>query len=413
MGRRYYPALRGLFGDWVYYSCLMPMKEVTERLKFADEIHKSKNLSELIQRELKKGHSKEIASYLLREDQRFFNSLVVAIYGGDAAWHGFSNFKPQVHDIKLEDIPSDVEDSVGFLSFTGEEKIFAIDGQHRLAGMTEAIKNKPELGTEDVSLVLVAHQSTVAGQERSRRLFTTLNKTAIAVGKGEIIALDENDVMAIMTRHLVENDQRFSEGRIQFVQSDSLPNGSQSLTTIGNLYDILGIIFRKFGFSTKRADLRFVRPSDEELAKYMALSKEYFDSLGKAFPPLGEYFSASSAKAKTVVSKYRLDNGGHVLFRPVGLKLFAEIAVALAKNQSTPKEAIRLMAKLPVDLAAVPYRGVIWLPNGRMYPAGRAICRRLLLHMLGMESRPDDLKARYAKLLEKDVTKVKLPAKIV
>jgi DNA sulfur modification protein DndB len=150
-------------------------------------------MSEWIQRKLKEGRSKEIAEYLIREPQRFFNSLVVSIYGGNPSWHSFSNFKPLADDIDLAEIPTDVEASVGFLSFTGQEKMFAIDGQHRLAGMKEAVVSQPALGADEVSLVLVAHQTSKSGLERTRRLFTTLNKTARPVGKGEIIALDEND----------------------------------------------------------------------------------------------------------------------------------------------------------------------------------------------------------------------------
>src|SRR5262249_9717107 len=109
--REYYPALRGLFGDWVYYCCLMTVREVTQRLSFADELHKSKKLSDWIQRQLKKGRSKEISDYLNREEQRFFNSLVVAIYGGDPAWHGFSDFRPVGKGIDMKDVSDEVEDS--------------------------------------------------------------------------------------------------------------------------------------------------------------------------------------------------------------------------------------------------------------------------------------------------------------
>jgi DNA sulfur modification protein DndB len=174
VSRRYYPALRGIFGDWVYYSCLMSVAEVSERLSFAAEIHKSKEMSEWNQRRIDEGRSKEIADYLIREPQRFFNSLVVAICGGDPAWHAFSNFKPLADDIDLADVPDDVEASVGFLSLTGQEKMFAIDGQHRLAGMKEAVKQQSELGKDEVSLILVAHKTSHSGVERTRRLFTTL-----------------------------------------------------------------------------------------------------------------------------------------------------------------------------------------------------------------------------------------------
>ena len=220
--RQYYPSLRGQFGDWIYYSCLMSMSEVTKRLSFADEVHKSEKLSEWIQRRLKEGRGQEISAYLQREPQRFFNSLVVAIYGGDPAWHGFSDFRPLTSDIDLADISDEVEDSVGFISFTGEERMFAIDGQHRLAGMKDAVKSSSNVLTDEVALLVVAHQNTKAGRERTRRLFTTLNKTAKPVGKGDIIALDENDVMAIVTRYLVENEPRLSDKRIKFSQTDNI-----------------------------------------------------------------------------------------------------------------------------------------------------------------------------------------------
>ena len=409
--RRYYPALRGLFGDWVYYSCLMSMKDVAARLSYAEDIHKSKKLSEMIQRKLKAGRSKDIAAYLIGEDQRFFNSLVVAIYGGDPAWHGFSDFRPQVKDINLADVPTEAEDSVGFLSFSGDEAIFAIDGQHRYAGMREALRKKPALSREDVSLVLVAHQDTPAGQERTRRLFTTLNKTAVAVGKGEVIALDENDVMAIVTRRLVENSADFNDTRIRFSQSENLPKDADELTTIGNLYDILRVIFSsKLGFSEKSSELRFIRPSDEDLTKYTSRAKECFRGLAKAFPPLGDYCAASDASAPAIVKKHRRGNGGHVLFRPIGLRLVAEVVVEIVKSGKTLKKAFTSVEKLPVELSKTPYKGVIWLPNGKMNPGGRAVCRRLLLHMLGHEKKPADLLARYARMLGQDLASVKLPS---
>jgi hypothetical protein len=46
------PALRGSFGDWIYYSCVMELSEIGARVDYAREIHPD------------------------------FNSLVLATYGG-------------------------------------------------------------------------------------------------------------------------------------------------------------------------------------------------------------------------------------------------------------------------------------------------------------------------------------------
>jgi DNA sulfur modification protein DndB len=94
-----------------------------------------------------------------------------------------------------------------------------------------------------------------------------LNKTAKSVGKGDTIALDENDVMAIVTRYLVENDSRFSDQRIKFSQTDNIPQDAPELTTIGNLYDVLTVLFSKVAKGKRLMELRFIRPDDVELPK--------------------------------------------------------------------------------------------------------------------------------------------------
>lgn len=39
------PALRGVMGNWVYYSSLMNLKELSERVNFAREVHNNVELS--------------------------------------------------------------------------------------------------------------------------------------------------------------------------------------------------------------------------------------------------------------------------------------------------------------------------------------------------------------------------------
>lgn len=406
--REYYPALRGRFGNWTYYSCLMPMRDVTKRLKFADEIHESKKLSEWIQRQLQSGRSEEISDYLRREPERFFNSLVVAIYRGDPAWHGFSNFRPNFNDIDMKEVSDETEDSVGFLSFTGDEKIFAVDGQHRLAGMREAIRHQRSLRTDQVSLLVVAHRPGKKGRERSRRLFTTLNKTAKSVGKGDTIALDENDVMAIVTRFLVEKDPWFRGDKIKFSQADNVYVGSPELTTIGNLYDLLKILFPRFK-GAKLFDLRFIRPPDSELTQYIRFAQEYFRLLAKRFKVLREYFVAPPAKAAEIVAHHRTKGGGHILFRPIGLRIFAEITAHYLRTGKPLKRTMAKLSRLPVELSAEPYRDVIWMSNGKIETAGRALCRDLLLHVLGAKINRQTLITRYAKHLGVARADVELP----
>lgn len=197
-------------GDWVYYSCLMTLNEISSRVRYAQDIHKHAELSEMIQRGLDGIRSVQIAEYLKMQPQRFFNSLVVATYGGSPNWHPLEEVRDSRQLGLLDDLSQETVESVGFLALTGEEKLFALDGQHRLAGIKRTIKDRVGQDLDDeVSVIFVAHEATPQGLERTRRLFTTLNKTARPVSKGGIIALDEDDVMAICVRRLIEDTDLF------------------------------------------------------------------------------------------------------------------------------------------------------------------------------------------------------------
>ena len=414
MTRQYLPALRGLFGEWAYYSCLMKLSEISTRVSFADQIHKSKALSQLIQRELKEGRAKDIAEYLTTNNERFFNSLVIAVYGGDPAWHALAEITPQRNDFKVEDISEDAIASLGFLSLTGDELLFALDGQHRLAGIQRALDLDPELVDDEASVIFVSHHNDANGMRRTRALFTTLNKTAKPVSKGETIALDEADVMAITVRRLVETDRRFSDKRILVAPSANLPAGDQEhLTTIVNLYDVLGILFSKVMQNKPVKELQFNRPSDDDLEAYYRFAQGYFRQLGEAVPALGTYFKARDAAA--VVAQHRHDSGGNVLFRPVGMTIFAHIAEWLVKRHSLA-DTMKLLAKLPTDLGKAPYTGLLWNPtSGTMEARRQVLVRRILLYMLGSKSAasaPARLRADIAKVTGQAADAVKLPAKL-
>ena len=112
------PALRGVMGDWVYYTCLMNLGELSSRVHYAAEVHKHKALSDMIQRHLKMNRGAEIAEYLRHQPERFFNSLVVAIYGGQPNWHALSDLRSKSKDNDLKNLTEDTVSSVGFLTLT-------------------------------------------------------------------------------------------------------------------------------------------------------------------------------------------------------------------------------------------------------------------------------------------------------
>jgi DNA sulfur modification protein DndB len=373
------PALRGNFGDWTYYSAIVPLPELAKRVSFDSDIHVNKELSTWIQRALKKGRAEEIGAYLKREPERFFNSLVIALYGGTPQWVPLAVKKPADGEPQL----GEAAGSLGVLQLGGTEEMFAVDGQHRLAGMKNYMDGPAKPGprptntasSDLVSVLFVAHR--IDRRERTRRLFTTLNKTAIAVSKMERIALDENDVMAIVARRMVEEHEWFRSPHVAMHHTNNLKRGEeQALTTIGNLYDILRALFLARG-NVSRKDLEYNRPSDEVLDDYYKEAVEYFKKLTTIEPALKDYFG--SASPRDVCAANRHDGGGSVYFRPLGLGLMTDVAMQLRRDKGTAW--VKWMAALPKQLIAAPFLGTIWTHRNTIDPKPRVLCRDLLLYM--------------------------------
>ncbi len=77
------PAIRAKVGIWVYYVSTLTYAQVNEYVKKVDnELHKSTILREMLQRSITDNY-KQIANYITQQEERFFNSLVLAVYDGD------------------------------------------------------------------------------------------------------------------------------------------------------------------------------------------------------------------------------------------------------------------------------------------------------------------------------------------
>lgn len=141
------PAIRGVLGDIVYYTSSFTFNQITNLVRpIDDELHTSTSLKDQLQRSLTENH-KSITSYILTQKEHFFNSLVLAVYDGEPTWNEIEVA------FKGEDYYN-----MGFLQLSGEEKIFPVDGQHRVEGIKAAIKERPELGTETISVILIGHK---------------------------------------------------------------------------------------------------------------------------------------------------------------------------------------------------------------------------------------------------------------
>lgn len=378
------PAIRACVGDWVYYVATMTFKDVAENVKKVDnELHKSELLKELLQRSITSNY-KSIAHYIQSQQERFFNALVLAVYDGDPLWH----------EVRLEYDDGTEFYNLGILELSKDEKIFPVDGQHRVEGIKEAVRNNDIYNEEEVPVIFISHKTDDYGMQRSRRLFSTLNRYAKPVSMRDIIALDEDDIVAIISRELIDNHPLFTTGRILDSRTKAIPDSNYTaFTTIITFYecnyellwllvkdlDIKNSEEKKLRGRSKLKEFIKKRPCDEQIDRFIAICSDFWNALINSYADIKQYLDAE-ANARP----YRNRDGGNILFRPVALMPFVRASVKVASETAQTFEEV--FSSFPKQLLAIDHklwRNVIWNAEKKtMIVNNQALTERLILYYM-------------------------------
>lgn len=412
------PAMRGAMGDWIYYVTLLPFQEVCARIKKTEEVHSSRLLRDMIQRALT-SRSRKIAAYLRSQPQRFFNAIVVGVYEGEPQWHGLSVKKSDLFN--PSELMPRVSDSLGILTLRGDEKLFAIDGQHRVEGIKEFAK---EMGAgqmaqleDEICVIFVAHSNKPAGMQRTRRLFATLNRYAKPVSLTEIIALDEDDVVAIACRDLLENHSLFKNDRISLEKRKSLaPNDDKNFTSLMSLYQAMD----EYLMDAKRADwqaFKSVRPSDDDRVQfYIDKAHHFWDLLVGAIPELSNIQKLKPGKP--LPRSLRGPDGGDLLFRPIAPPMIARCLRKAGTFGMDEETFISRFAKTPRRLNKHPWMHLLW--DGMhmiVREKNRTIAEDIILWMVNCDPKESKIKElnirkRLAVVTNQSFDECRLPHKV-
>jgi len=360
-------------GDWDYYLCVLKMADAATRIRSAEEIHDSETLNDLLQRRLT-NRSKSIASYLLGQQQRLFNAMVIGVYEGNPRFAEIE-LRNTEHEAINNEQAERLEGLLGYLILNGSERLFAIDGQHRIYGIRDALAINPHLGEEEVSVIFVGHSNTKKGKKRTRRLFTTLNRYAKPVSKGDIIALDEDDIVAIVTRMMVTDFPLFKDSIASNLTKNLPPGDKNSFTSIVALYDALDAFLTRGSRKTWLKFRRF-RPEDDTIVEFYTLAYELFDLMTKHFNGLRKFSKMSNTQSRA--SNFRHDKGGDLLFRPIGLEMLVKVITHMGRIMSLEK-AVKFASKAPLELSMEPWVGLLWEhETEKMITANKSIAEMVL-----------------------------------
>jgi DNA sulfur modification protein DndB len=366
--KTFIPAFQCKVGDWKYYICMMKYGEVARQVNFAHELRDNNELSALIQRGISE-RTKGITDYLLTSEHRFLGGLVIAAWGGE----------PQYTRLAMDDpdgILHGLDREFGVLTFDGTQQYFALDGQHRLKAIKDAIRQKPTLGQDDICVLIVTHYDDPKGRTRTRRLFSNINRNAKPMGQGENIALDEDDGYAILARRLIDEHELLrQQGRVKVIVSSgdngelnlaksNVPKGDpKALTTLTVLYDVL----RYLGVDQPSAmKNRTLRPSDEILEDvYKVLSGRLNDLLTHCGNIRQRLESADSAR--DLRSPKGQEGTGHPFMRPVVQKAVAKVAGQVMAEGALPWTVIvQRLAQLDWRMDRAPWEAVFSVEGGKM-----------------------------------------------
>lgn len=405
------PAIRGILGDIVYYTSSFTFKQITERVKKIDqELHTSTSLKDQLQRSLTKNYE-SITDYILSQKEHFFNALVLAVYDGDPVWNEIEvGFKGEDYY------------NMGFLRLNGEEKIFPVDGQHRVEGIKDAIKKCPELEDETIAVILIGHHKDKGGMEKTRRIFSTLNRYAKPVSTGDIIALDEDDTVAIVTRNMLESFPLFMNENISDEKKTKAiaEKDTKSFTSLIKLYETNKVVYKyytSFRDNTKRIHssteidkfLKF-RPKQEDIDNFEKYLTEFWELFINSFEGMKEYVVSTE---KDAAAKYRnRENGGLLYFRPVALPhLVTAILETCFRSKVTLSDSMSTYSQLEMCISKAPWVKVLWdTESHTMIMKNKTLVRPLLMFMYDRnvlnEKELESLRIRYAKVLEVELTEI-------
>ena len=399
------PAIQGQIGDTIYYTANLSFNQIKMFVKKVDsELHTSTSIKEVIQRSLTDNY-KKIRDYILNRSDFFFDSLVLAVYDGDPKWT----------EVRYE-IGEDAYYNVGILEFTGEEKIFPVDGQHRVEGIKAALDEKAELGGETIPVMLIGHKNTPEGREKSRRIFSTLNRYVKRVNRGDIITLDEDDIVAIVTRDLLETYSLFVGNRVKTSNSKSIPNTDKtSFTSLMTLYDCHLVLYKTFISQkdqknykkTQIEDKQRNRPSDEIINEFNQYLIDFWDNMASTFNEIRTYINNDSDNP--AIGMRPSNDGGNLFFRPIGLLPFVE-AVSRIKmeTQETYSEILNHYSNLNRNVHSDMWDMILWNPRtNRMLMKNQSLVYYLLLKMIDVnlltENEKSSMKSKYATIFNIDL----------
>lgn len=248
-----FDAIRGTQAGREFYVAMCPLK-IIPKLFIFDDYDIPPELR--AQRVLRESRIPAIKNYILNNpDDYTFSSLTASV-------DGIMRFTPAA---SLGE-----NGKLGRLYINMDSRLLINDGQHRRKAIEEALKEKPDLGREMISVVFFQDD----GLKRSQQMFSDLNKNAIKPTKSLNILYDHRDEFSKFIVSLVKNVEIF-DSRTE-MEKTSISNRSTKAFTLNGIADasmrLIGIRkSRKPTSSEKKIIKEFWETVSKNIAEWQLL----------------------------------------------------------------------------------------------------------------------------------------------
>ena len=326
--------IKAQLGTTTYYIAKMPAGQLIDLVGFAMEMPEwdSMTADEKMQRTLDVNRVvTELVPYVTEDADKFFGCLIVDIYQGfdkmifESVGDVIPNL-PAAYKTPLKDM--------GFLTFPGNERLIALDGQHRLLSLRVAIKGlvglppsitkisptwnslkpHPELAGEEISVIFVEHTDNT----KIRKIFNKVNRYARQTSRSDNIITSDDDIFAVIARRLISDGEPLAPVKgIDLVnwKNNTLSTRSKHLTTLSALYTIAETLLKDERFSNK------IMPPAEKVEKAYTLVSNFWKIALEQIRAFSQYMTLTEANRP--ISGLRETN---LLLKPVTQMALAHTA---------------------------------------------------------------------------------------
>ena len=217
-----FPAIKGKQAKQEYYVVMCPLELLPQLFKSHNEQIPTKLIE---QRNTLASNITPISQYITDNTNNYILSSVVVTIDKNAT------FKPYKE--------KDAEKTIGSLHIPFGSNFLINDGQHRIEALLEAIKHKPSLKKETLSIVLFVDLKF----RKSQQMFVDLNKQANNYPKIQTLAQDKRNPLAKLVNTFPQKIFAF-KGMIE-IRKSSLSNRSSKLFTLSSVYRATQTLLKK------------------------------------------------------------------------------------------------------------------------------------------------------------------------